>query len=74
MNLNTLPNKEDISYLVIRELKWLRDNKKVIPFPIIFKKLCPTLHLRKNEIRLILVNLEKKDLIEVISFHGVILK
>jgi hypothetical protein len=74
MSLNTLPNKEDISYLVIRELKWLRHDKKVIPFPIIFKKICPTLHLRKNEIRSILVELEKKGLIEIIPFHGIILR
>ena len=71
MSLDTIPNKEDISHLVIRELKWFSNKKRVIPFPIIFKQICPILHINKNEARLILSELEKKGCIEIIPFHGV---
>lgn len=71
MKSNERVNKEEVSYFVIRELKWLGDDKKVIPFPLIFEKLCPTLHLRKNELRLVLAKLEKQGLIEIHSFRGV---
>lgn len=70
--MNLLDNKEElnISYVAINELN-LYGKNNIIPFPKVYKKICPLLKKSKNEARLILCELERKGFIKIIPFHGV---
>jgi hypothetical protein len=65
-------SEEDIVHMMILELEWF--SKNVISFPIVYKKVCPALHIRKNEARVILYKLKEKGYIEVFPFHGIRIK
>ena len=67
-----MDNKEkvNISYIAINELN-LYGKNTIIPFPKIYKKICPLLKKSKNEARLILCELEERGVLKIIPFHGV---
>jgi Mn-dependent DtxR family transcriptional regulator len=57
--------------MVVERLAALPNNNGIIRFPNVFYKLCSSLQIDKNTAWLILMDLEKDGLIEIVANNGI---
>jgi len=61
----------DFYELVLTELKKINRYRRIIPFPLVFNRLGTIFHFDKETSILALKELEKRELVKLIPFHGV---
>lgn len=60
--------------IFLQRLRDIKINKKIIPFPYVFEKLCTSFSIKKDDCFKVLIFLKDSGAIDVIFGHGVKLK
>ena len=63
-----------LAYQRIKECLQTNNSEEIIPFPSLFEKLCRSFSITKKEAWELLYILRDFEKIEVVPFHGVIVK
>lgn len=76
MNQETQTNKQRFGLynLALIRIEECKNSKDIIPFPKIFQKLCRSFSISKKEAWEVLFILRDFGFIEIVPYHGIVLK
>lgn len=64
-------NEQGLYSIFVRRLGEIKYQKELLPFPLVFEKLCRNFSIKKAECWVILRILKRAGVIEIIFGHGV---